>query len=182
MGRLEPIDPAWALNRRAQAEGWPFRCDSALEFERPELNALCGIWRSIAAGKGVPSRADFDARTLKPFLRNIAIVERVFFDAGKSRYRSRLTGSAIVEVAGENTGHFLDEHIPPEFLPRWTNAYDAVLDSGTPMRFVSDFRVPQLVYLDGESLAAPLANAHGNIALVLTSTYFKPKRSLGGER
>jgi hypothetical protein len=174
MGRHETIDPAAALNRRAQAEGWPFRCDTQLEFERPELNALRDLWRSLAAGNVAPSRADFDARTLKPFLRNIAIIERVV-TADKWRYRARLTGSAIVEIAGDNTGRFFDQCIAPEFLARSTVPYDTVLDSGTPLRVVSSFELPLLSYLGGESFFAPLADTHGVLTLVLTCVYFKPR-------
>lgn len=176
MGHMEPIDPAWTLNRKAQSEGWPYHCDTALEFDRGELNEMRDVWRGLAAGKRAPSRTDFDARTLKPFLRNISILERVPVDHAVWRYRTRLSGSAIVEVAGEHTGAYLDEHIPPEFLPAWTSAYDTVLDSATPMRFVSDFRIPKLAYLSGESLLAPLADGHGGLTLVISCLYFRPKR------
>lgn len=177
MRRLEMIDPAYALDRRAVAEGWPFHCDSKLEFERPELNRLRDIWHAVADTAGVPARTDFDARTLKPFLRNISILERVFVDSDKWRYRIRLMGSAIAEIAGDSTGHFLDQQLAPEFLRIWTNAHDAVLDGGMPMRFVSDFRVPQLSYLDGESMLTPLADAHGRLTLILSCLYFTPKKA-----
>jgi hypothetical protein len=177
MERPEGIDPALALNRHAQVKNWPLRCDSALSFERPELNAVRDIWRSLAAGKNVPPRTDFDARTLKPYLRNISIIERVPVDAAKWRYRYRLMGTAITEVAGENTGHFLDERIPPKLLPRWTSAFDAVLDNDMPMRFVADFQVRPLDYLHGEAFAAPLADERGETTLILTCLYLKARSS-----
>lgn len=176
MGQSQSIDPALALNQRAHAEGWPFHCDTVLAFDRPELNALRDVWRSLAAGKSAPSRTDFDARMLKPFLRNISIIERVFVDAAKWRYRTRLTGSAIVELTGEHTGKYLDEHMPRDFLPRWIAPFDAVLDSVVPFRFVSEFALPHLSYLDGESLVAPLADTRGEVTLILTCLYFRPRR------
>lgn len=177
MRQMEMIDPAYALDRRAEAEGWPFHCDSRLEFDRPELNGLRDIWYGLAACKGVPSRADFDARKLKPFLRNISILERVFVGSNKWRYRIRLMGSAISDIAGDATGNFLDQQLAPDFLRIWTSAHDAVLDSGIPMRFVSDFRVPQLSYLEGESLLTPLADSRGHLTLLLSCLYFVPKKA-----
>ena len=58
MGQLKPIDAARELDRKAKLEGWPFRCDATLEFERSELNEMRDLWRSLAAGKPAPSRAD----------------------------------------------------------------------------------------------------------------------------
>ena len=45
------------------------RADMVLQFDQPELNALRDVWNLKAklAG-GLPSRSDFDARTLKPLL------------------------------------------------------------------------------------------------------------------
>jgi hypothetical protein len=177
MGHLEAIDPASALNLRAQAEGWTTYCDPGLAFETPELHQLLDIWRARAATKNIPSRADFDARTMKPFLRNISIVERVYVDSITWRYRTRLCGSAIVEVMGERTGRFLDEYLPYEFASRWSSIYDTVLDSRTPLRFVADFQLPQLAFLSGEGLGAPLADSRGGVNLILGCTFYKPKQA-----
>ncbi len=173
-------DPAVTLNRIAQAERWPFHCDSALNFERDELNTVRDIWRSLAAGKTAPFRADFDARTLKPFLRNISIVERVFVDTAKWRYRRRLRGSLIAELDGDGTGQFLDEFIPSTVLRAMMICYDAILGASIPMRFAYGFTAPhQLSYLRGESLSAPVCDAHGELSLILICTYFMPRRSSG---
>jgi hypothetical protein len=172
-------DPALALNVRAKAEGWPIRCDSALCFERPELNALRDIWLSLAARERTPSRSKLDARTLKPFLRNIMIVERVYVDAATWRYRMRFEGSSIVEVAGESTGRFMDECHPPELLPLAAAPYDAVLDQGAPMRLVADLRTRRLDHLTAECLIAPLADARGETTLALRGAYFRPKAAIG---
>jgi len=175
MGQLKPIDAAWELERKAKLEGWPFRCDATLEFERPELNEVRDLWRSLAAGKLAPARTDFDARTLKPYLRDITILERVFIAPGSWRYRTRLTGTALAEVIGDLTGKFLEEHLPLELVPRWTSAYDAVLNGGQPLRLVADFELPQLTYLRGEALIAPLTDRDGKLTLVFSCAYFKPR-------
>ena len=177
MGQLKPIDAAWELDRKAQLEGWPFHCDAILDFERPELNALRDLWRSRSQGKLAPSRADFDARTLKSYLRNILIIERVFLAPGCWRYRTRLAGTAVTEMIGDPTGKFLEEQLPLELVPRWASTYDATLDGGQPMRLVADFEIPQLAFLRGEALVAPLADRDGKLTLVFGCIYFKPKPS-----
>lgn len=176
MGQHEILDPALAFNRRAQTEGWPARCDSTLCFNRPELNAVRDIWHARAVGNAVPSRTAFDARSLKPFLPNITIIERVFVDATKWRYRTRLAGTAIVEVLGENTGKFFDAHTPRELLTGWTRVCDIVLDTAAPIRFSFDIQQPRISYLSGESLIAPIADKHDAISLILVCAYFHPKR------
>ena len=177
MSQLKPIDKAWELDRKARLEGWPFQCDATLEFERVELNELRDLWRSLAVGRTAPSRADFDARTLKPYLRNIMIIERVFVGPGRWRYRTRLAGTAVTEIIGDPTGKFLEEQLPLELVPRWASTYDATLDGGQPLRLVAEFELPQLAFLRGEALVAPLADRDNKLTLVFGCIYFKPKRS-----
>ncbi len=175
MGQLKPIDAARDLDRKAKLEGWPFHCDAALEFERAELNAVRDLWRSFAVGKPAPSRADFDARTLKPYLKNILIIERVFSGPERWRYRTRLTGTTVAEILGNSTGKFLEEQVPLELVPRWAATYDAILGSGQPLRLVADFELPQLAFLRGEALIAPLTDRDGELTLILSCAYFKPR-------
>ena len=151
------------------------RCDGALVFERPELNALRDVWQTFAAADRLPRRSDFGARVLKPFLRNIMIVEREFTGPAQWRYKMRLEGTAMVEMIGESTGKYLDECYAPEFLPRLIAPYDAVLEQRVPMRVVVELKTPRLDYLTAESLIAPLANARGETAFALRCTYFRPK-------
>lgn len=172
---MEPIDPAWSLDHRAQLEGWPFRCDSDRPFERPELNELRAMWCALAEGKRAPSRADLDARRLKPFLRNITILERVFTDPESWRYRVRLAGSNLVETAGDHTAKFLEEYLPGEIVPRWQATYDAAIASCRPLRIVANFELPRLSFLSGEALVAPLRDQQGELSLILGCVYFKPK-------
>src|ERR1700743_2928394 len=97
------------LNTLAKNEGWAMRVDTTLQFDAPELNALREVWAEKAkAAGGLPSRADFDARTLKPFLRHISIIERATNGAGRMSYRYRFYGSALAQRFGEQTGRFIE--------------------------------------------------------------------------
>lgn len=166
------IDPAEAVNVYAERQGWPFRCSTKLTFARPELNRLRDIWCEKAVGQPVPYRSDFDARTLKPVLRNIAIVERVS-SYGRIRLRLRLIGSEIAGLFGEHTGRHLDEAVPPALLPRWETIYDAVLDSGRPFRVVTNYDHPRVNYLSGESLLAPMLDSWSTPTMLLCCVYFR---------
>jgi hypothetical protein len=175
-------DPAGRLNQQSEQEGWAMRADTTLNFDAPELNQLRDIYLAKArAAGGLPSRADFDARTLKPFLRHISIVERAPNNAGRMSYRYRFYGSALAQRFGEQTGHFIEMSIPHDRLPRWIAAYDSVLDAKGPMRFLSYFEIPRINYLNGESFSAPLANEGRRPNTILACTYFSPKAHLQAE-
>ena len=152
------------------------RADTTLKFDCPELNALRDVWNEKAeASGGLPSRADFDARTLKPFLRHVSIVERATHTSGRPSYRYRFYGSALAQRFGEQTGQFIEMSIPPDRLKRWIAGYDAVLEGGVPMRFLSYFEIPRVSYLNGESFSAPMSNGGKKPTTVLAATYFTPK-------
>lgn len=172
MDGVVAIDPAEAVNALAERQGWPFRCSMEMTFARPELNRLRDVWYEKAARRPIPYRSDFDPRTLKPVLRNIVIVERVC-GHGRTRLRLRLIGSEISALFGEHTGRHLDEAVPPALLPRWETIYDAVLDSGRPLRVVSNYDHPRVNYLSGESLIAPMLDAGGNPTMLLICAYFR---------
>jgi len=172
-------DPVAALNARAVAMRWGMHVDRDLAFVQPELKALCALWREKARATGRPSRADFDARSLKAFLPHVSIVERIAGADGAWRYRFRLSGTALVRLFGETTGRFLDEFIPEPFLERWTLGYDTVLASNAPLRFVSRFELPQVSWLDGESFSAALSNGAEPPRVVLGALYVTPKRQTG---
>jgi hypothetical protein len=153
------------------ANSEPARESADPGFEHPQLKALHALWCAKARDTGWPSRRDFDARALKPFLTNISIAERVTCE-GRRRYRYRLVGSAIVELFGEATGRHLDELLKEPFLARWTANYDAVFAVHHPLRFTSRFELPFVNYLDGESFAVSLSNGGAAANLVLTASYF----------
>jgi hypothetical protein len=163
-------------NHYAESHGWNSRCYSELQFETPQLNQLRDTWFEIAEKKkGPPSRADFDARTLKPFLTNISLVDCVTQKKGRSRYRFRLVGSELTRLFGDQTGRYADEFFPPASLPRWVMAYDIVIDTGRPMRFTSRFILPLISHLDGESFSAPLVSEGKHGWGLLTALYVKPR-------
>jgi len=101
-------------------------------------------------------------------------VENVDWDTEDGRYRVRLHGTALASYAGDKTGQFLDDMIPPDLIGSYTSVYDTVLEMLEPMRVVRDFQVPELDYLAGESLVAPLSATGKTTPLILSLTYVVP--------
>jgi hypothetical protein len=175
MGQESLAHDIKALHIPALVEDSAFHYDAELDFERAELNALRGIWREKTKVKPIASRADFDARTIKPYMRNLSIMD-VVDEAGVRRYRYRYMGSAIVEVFGEQTGRYIDEFISPDRMARWRAAHDLVVVSGRPIRFVVNYASPQISYLSSECLMVPLSEDGERVNMLMSFVYLGPKR------
>ncbi|HUO92868.1 MAG TPA: hypothetical protein VMU22_08095 [Rhizomicrobium sp.] len=173
MGIVTLTDAAEMLNARARAEGWPFECDSKLNFDRRELTLLRDVWRSQAAKVGLPSRNDLAAHALKSVLRHLSILDQVRDPKKGTRYRVLHVGSSIAAVMGEKTGSFIDESVPAELLPRWTALFDTIVETRTPLR--TRFEIEQLDYASGEAFLAPLSSEAREANILMSCLYLKPR-------
>ena len=170
-------DPASAINAKAKAEGWPFRCDPELEFNRDDLNLLRDTWLSEATPSPMSERTLFDIQALKGLHRRITLIERISQDSGPARYRVKYQGSYLAALMGSNIDKYVDEHIPPYLLPRWHTVFDTVMDSGAPIRLVIDFEFARLNFASAEGFIAPLSNGAGKVNLMLIAMYIKPRET-----
>ena len=152
-----------------------FRFYVELEFDRPELNVLRDILRQKSAAKGYVVRADFEARAIKQYLRNMLVLDVVEQPDGSRRYRYRNMGMAIVEAFGEQTGRYVDEFIPPSKIARWTAGHDLIVLSGRPMRFVVNYTSPQVNYLRSEGLFFPLMSEDDRFTQIMGFNYLSPR-------
>ncbi|HEY1710894.1 MAG TPA: PAS domain-containing protein [Rhizomicrobium sp.] len=166
-------DPFALFNAFAHERHGACFCDPELAFVRLELKAVAALWREKAGPRPMPLRDDLDARSLKPFLPNMTLIERVA--AVGHRYRLRLHGTSLTHYAGDHTGHFVEEMIPPEMAVSYTGIYDLALAEGRPLRVVWDYQVPAISYLKGESFLAPLMAKDGSANLLLSVTYAEAK-------
>jgi hypothetical protein len=170
-------DPMKAFNERAKASGWTFSCGPATGFDHPSLSGALALWREKARGRTMPARSDMTARLMKPYMPHMSLLEKVATAKG-ARYRVRLHGTALASYAGDQTGKFLDEVIPPSLVGSYTSVYDTMLELLEPMRVVRDFQVPELDYLAGESLIAPLSAPGKPTPLILSVTYVMPRSAV----
>jgi len=163
-------------NEAAKAGGWSSQCDPSLTFFRPQLTDLLALWHEKAKD-GIPARSIFDARSLKPVLSNMLIVERVQDGDEQRRWRFRYFGSELVKLLGEFTNQALEDALAPEHAARWGFLYDCVVEGTAPARIVTSYQLAKIDYRDGEGLIVPLANEQGHTSLVLSATYVRPKIS-----
>ena len=169
------IASAAAFRDTAALGEWPILCDEACDFDSPVLANLLALWRGEAAG-GIPARNAMTARKLQPFMRNIAIYERIG-EAVQRRYRFRLLGSGIVQYYGELTGKYLDEAVPEKYLPRWYAVADLPLASRAPVRFLLRADTFDKSYMVAEYLCAPLTSDSGLAKFILVGMVFDGRRS-----
>jgi hypothetical protein len=153
-----------------------FQFDADLKFERSELNQLREIWREKSKAKGCATRADFDVRTLKAYLRNMLILDVVEQADGTRRYRYRYMGSSIVEVFGEQTHRFVDSFIPADKIARWRAGHDLIVLSGRALRLVVNYTAPQINYLGSEGIFFPLVDDKEQVTQIMGFNYMKPRR------
>lgn len=181
MQRVARPDPIKVFNERAKASGWTFTCGPAIGFDHPALNGAAALWREKAKGRAMPMRADLTARVMKAYMPHMSILERIGIGE-TARYRVRLHGTASASYAGDKTGQFLEEIVPAHLLSSYTSVYDTVLELLQPLRLVRDFQAPDLDYLAGESLVAPISRPATSTPLILSITYVEPRSALTARR
>src|SRR6185437_7415047 len=115
---------------------------------------MLGIWQAKAGSRKMPSRSQMTARDLKPYLRDIFLVQR----ETEGRYRLRLVGTGLTQIVGDLTGKLLNESVPPEHLERWIGVCDMILESEQPWRFLGRVHIKGREYLKAEHLYMPLAD------------------------
>jgi hypothetical protein len=169
-----PIASVEALNEAAGAQRWPMIADPGCEFASPLLAELLALWQTEAA-QGVPARQAMTARKLQPFMRNIAIYERIG-EGAQRRYRVRLMGSGIVQYYGELTGKYVDEAVPEKYLARWYAVSDITLATHKPVRLLLRADTFDKSYMVAEYLCAPLAAEAGTVKFVLVGMNFDGHR------
>src|SRR5689334_30045 len=149
------------FNRFAEEMRMPARCDAALGFDTPQLAQAVTIWREKAGSDGLPQRSAFDARTLKAFLPNVIIAERVEENV-KPRYRFRLMGTAIAELLGDFTGKFLEDAVADPYPQRWFAILEAANKAGCPLRIFGRLEYRQQDYIAMHMMVAPLGTRAGH--------------------
>ncbi|HWA04338.1 MAG TPA: PAS domain-containing protein [Rhizomicrobium sp.] len=169
------IGSAAEYNRAATQGNWHSYCDDKAGFSHPDLRQLFAIWQGAAGEDAIPLRSAMTPRLLKPFLRDIAIYERVG-DGQSRRYRIRLMGTAFAQIVGDLTGRFIDESVPMEIAPRWHGALDATLGARKVLRFLGREDTRQMTFLTGEFFSAPLRSDDGTVNQVLGAAHYSGKR------
>lgn len=158
-------------NAEAETGGWPMRCDALAPSRDKKLNDFRALWQEKAA-ESIPKRSDFGMRELKPYMRNIAIVERIEVDnAIGHTYKFRLFGSALSLVFGEHTNQTIEDIVLPNTVPGWIAFYDLVLTTKQPILLSNMFTSSYTVAEKNEVLAVPLADDAGKLRFAMAVTF-----------
>jgi hypothetical protein len=112
-------------------------------------------------------------RDLKPYLRNIFLVQRE--EEYPPRYRWRLIGTGLTDIVGSFTGKLLDDSVSPEHLERWNSVGDMILESEQPWRFLGRVHIKGREYLNAEHLYMPLSDDNDIPRFVMALCRFTPR-------
>lgn len=156
-------------NRLAELAGWPNRLDPSLAFESPDLRAALALWRRLAGTRELPLRTDLTPKLMKGFLPKVAIMD-VLRENGRTRFRIRVTGTALERNFGGMTGKFLDECLPEPFRTRWDATLNVSLQARCPARTFGRMEFRDQTYLNIETFYAPMgadASAPDSILIVV---------------
>lgn len=142
-------------NRSAERDRWPSRVDPALAFEAPELREALALWRKAAGARALPLRTDMTPRLMKHFLAKVAVLD-IVREAERTRFRVRVTGTALERTFGGMTGMFLDESLSEPFRSRWNATLQVPLRAGTAARSIGRVEFRDQSYLKAETFYGPM--------------------------
>lgn len=106
-------------------------------FRHPALAQALAVCREHAGPDGLTNRKALNPRVMQPFLKKVALFERVEHPPGPKRWRARVTGEEFTLAYAEMSGKYLDEVLQRKFLLRWKALADFVLAWGKPVRYLT---------------------------------------------
>jgi hypothetical protein len=119
------------------------------------IRALYRYWLGKRHGRRAPARADIDPIELRSLLPHIYLFDVV--EPGP-RLRYRLVGTAIAEMAGEVTGRFVDELLPPAVYARMHAHYVDVVRNLVGRYYVADMTWRDRPHVRYHRLLLPLSD------------------------
>ncbi len=156
----------------------------ASELPDPVLQRLYAYWASLRGPRDAPSRAQIDPVDIpRDILPDLLLTEVLRPDGGR-RYRFRLVGSRVAELAGRDPSRqYLDEVLPTAFGYRdyIVRLYDAIDDIRRPLysrsRYIT-FDTSQAPERETHRLMLPLMDDSGQITHVLAAQVFHVHRGV----
>jgi hypothetical protein len=171
------MSAAARFNEVAQSRGWSIVCDDRLAFDTPKMKEALSYWTARAGNRAMPQRTDLSPHGMKSFLSLVSMAERDRLPDGTSRWRVRLQGSDLDRIIGPMTGRYMDEVIEGETLKRWVTTIEVVIETGRPMRFVSETPMPDREPIVMDSLLAPLSSNGSDFDMMFNVTAIRPHES-----
>lgn len=153
--------------------GAPIYVERDLSFRDPLNRQALAYWRSKAAARALPARADLDPVDMRGFVANVALVESLAGgdDSGRPIFRIRLAGTAVEDVFGHLTGKALGE-LPEYFAARWRDLFQAGVDARVPLRATTRVTLERREHLTAEALLAPLSDDRTSVSMLFVCVGF----------
>lgn len=157
----------------------PITLDWDLGFTRTPTRFVLGYWRSLCAGRTMPQRREINPRPIRSFLRHVNLIDIRSEASGRVDYIVSLQGQHALEVFGPIAHKKLDDALPAHISERWRNCFDIARTAMRPVRFASRIASGGKLWLDSESLLAPLGQGKDvdSLLLVFVSWPVPPDRA-----
>ena len=156
----------------------------ASDLPDPVLQRLYRYWSALKGTRNAPSRAEIDPVDIpRDVLPDLLLTEVLRPDGGR-RYRFRLVGSRVTELAGRDPSRqFLDEALPTAFGYRdyIIRLYDTIDDIRQPLYSCSSyitFDTSQAPERGTHRLMLPLLDDAGRLTHVLAAQVFHVRRGV----
>lgn len=140
---------------------------------------LAWLERLRRPDEAVTHAADVDLMEVWQLAPRIEIADVLRYADGSFRYRWRFAGSAVRDAWGmETTRLFLEDTDTPASVKEIAEGYRQVVETGRPhyaRRTVTSAREDR-TFIAYQRVAAPLADAEGQVTQLILCTVFEPLR------
>jgi len=142
----------------------------------PILKQLHTYWEGKRGARPAPTRAEIDPAEIVRLLPHVFLIDAV---GVPPCFRYRLVGTGVVELTGRDlTGHFVDDNLEPAKFAALVEPYETVIRQASPVaKHGRTIWIEKREALEVEVLLLPIANAQGDITIILGSVI-----RLGDER
>jgi hypothetical protein len=130
--------------------------DWDLGFKRAPTKLVLAYWRSLCGGRAMPQRREINPRPIRSFLRHVNLIDIRTEAAGRVDYIVSLQGQHAQEVFGPIAHRNIGDSLPAQIAQRWRYCFDIACNAGCPVRVASSIAAGSKLWLDSESLLAPL--------------------------
>jgi hypothetical protein len=134
----------------------PITVDWKLGFARAPTRLGLAYWQSLCGSRTMPRRDELKPQPMRSYLAHVNLIDVKTDDAARADYMVSLQGQHAQAVFGCIAHKKLDEALPAHIAERWRNCFDIVHEAARPVRFASRIASGSKLWLDSESLLAPL--------------------------
>lgn len=156
----------------------PFPAIRPARLTERSLTAAFAYWDRLRGDRDVPARAAVDPIDIPPGLLPNLMLTDVIQEGGRPRYRYRVVGSRIAELAGRDpTWEFVDETLPAAhgYRDYILALYDAIFAWRAPVYSHSSYVTSDPTHppeREAQRLMLPLAEPDGPVSHVLSVQVF----------